>query len=62
MEDFRIISTDKDSEGHHTVHLFIREHEVEATFAAEENPVLLPRLKQMLFDAYTQSIATVKSV
>lgn len=62
MENFRIVSADRDSEGRHTLRLFIHEHEVEAIFAPEENPVLLPRLKQMLFDAYTQSMSTEKSV
>lgn len=62
MESFRIASADKDSAGRHTLHLFIHEHEVEAIFAAEENPVLLPRLKQILFDAYTQSMSAAKPV
>lgn len=62
MENFRIVSAAKDSEGSHTLRLFIHEHEVEAVFATEENPMLLPRLKQMLFDAYTQSMSTEKSV
>lgn len=62
MENFRILSVDKDSNGQHTLRLFIHEHEVEATFAAEENPMLFPRLKQVLFDAYTQSMSAAKSV
>lgn len=61
MENFRIISADKDSNGQYTLRLFIHEHEVEATFAIEEDPMLLPRLKQMLFNAYTQSMSTTKS-
>lgn len=48
MDNFRIVSADKDSNGQYTLRLFIHEHEVEATFATEENPMLLPRLKQML--------------
>lgn len=62
MDIFRIVSADKDSNGQYTLRLFIHEHEVEATFATEENPMLLPRLKQMLFDAYTQNMSTSKSV
>lgn len=62
MENFRIVSAGKDPEGRHTLHLFIHEHEAEATFATEENPVLLPRLKQILFDAYTQSMSAAKPV
>ncbi len=62
MENFRIVNAGKDPEGRHTLHLFIHEHEAEATFATEENPVLLPRLKQILFDTYAQNIATAKSV
>ncbi len=42
MDNFRIVSADKDSNGQYTLRLFIHEHEVEATFATEENPMLLP--------------------
>lgn len=61
MENLRIMNMETDSNGCHTLHLFAHEHEVEATFAAEENPALLLRLKQILFDVYAQNLASIKS-
>lgn len=61
MENLKGISAPQDSDGQHTLRLFIHEYEVEATFAAEENPALLPRLKQILFDVYTQNLSNIKT-
>lgn len=62
MENLKIINMETDSGGRHTLHLFVHEHEVEATFAAEENPALLLRLKQILFDVYAQNLSSIKSI
>lgn len=61
MDNLKIMNMETDSNGCHTLYLFVHEHEVEATFAAEENPALLLRLKQILFDVYAQNLASIKS-
>lgn len=60
MDNLKVTSAATDSAGRPILNLSICGYEVEATFAAEENAALLPRLKLLLFDTYFQNYYDAK--